>query len=240
MLYVALMRDEIRGVMDVLDGCTRERFVADRVLAGAASFHIVRLAERPLKASPAFRSAHPEIPWEELAAIRSRVEDGHFNEDPAAIWGIGSTEFPAIACALEALLPSDAVWEYRDEDEALLAMTAPPPVDPAAERLFFSRTGISPCGLDGVCRRYDVKCIRLFGSVLRDDFGPGSDVDMLVDLGPNAPTGWNVFRLDEELSELLGRKVDVMHGVPVRYIRDQILAEARTIYVADEAGEGEA
>ena len=47
-----------------------------------------------------------------------------------------------------------------------------------------------------------------------------------------------MFQLDEELSELFGRKADVMHGKPVRYIREQMLAEAKTIYVASDVGHG--
>jgi predicted nucleotidyltransferase len=89
--------------------------------------------------------------------------------------------------------------------------------------------------LDEICRRYDVRRIRFFGSVLRDDFGPESDIDMMVEFGSGAPGGWGIFHFDEELPELFGRKADVLHGQPVRYIRDQILAEAKTVYVAPDA-----
>ena len=237
-VYVALMRDEIRGVMDLLEECTREQFVGDRMLPGAAAYHFMRLAERPLKASAGFRSAHPEIPWEELADIRSRGEDAHFKEDPATMWEIGTTELPAINDELEALLPADALWRYRSDEErdAESAETR----DEAFAATQEATPGRSPRidvpsgELDEICRRYDVRRIRLFGSVLRDDFGPDSDVDMLVDFGPGAPEGWNIFRLDDELSELLGQQVDVIHGTPVRYIRERILAEATTIYVANE------
>ena len=57
---------------------------------------------------------------------------------------------------------------------------------------------------------------------------------MMVELGPKAPQSWDVFGLYEELSELFGHRADVMHGRPVRYIRDQVLAEAKTIYVAGD------
>jgi Predicted nucleotidyltransferases len=223
-LYLALMRDEIRGAMGILERSSRDQFIAHDILAGAAAYHFMRLAERPLKVSPTFRADHPEIPWEDLADIRSRVEPELFREDAAAMWEIGTAEFPAIADALEALLPSDALWRYGAGDDQ----------DELAERAesdSVPQVSIPAEALDEICRRYDVMRIRLFGSALRDDFGPESDVDMMVDFGPNAPKGWDVFRLDDELSELFGRKVDVMHGQPVRYIRAQILAEARTIYV---------
>ena len=73
-LYVALMRDEVRGVLEMVEGLTREEFQGDELRAGAAAFHFTRLAEWPLKASAAYCAAHPEIPWEDLAGIRDRVE----------------------------------------------------------------------------------------------------------------------------------------------------------------------
>ena len=108
MLYVALMRDEIRGVMEVVGDCSRDQFIADRLHVGAAAFHFMRLAERPLKVSASFRAAHPDVPWEDLANVRGRVEPELFREDAAVMWEIGTVEFPAMADELEALLPPDA------------------------------------------------------------------------------------------------------------------------------------
>jgi len=232
MLYVALMRDEIRGVMDVVGDCSRDQFIADRLHVGAAAFHFMRLAERPLKVSASFRAAHPDIPWDDLANVRSRVEPELFREDAAVMWEIGTLEFPAIADELETLLPPDALWKYREEEDVPDEEDAWPASEHEAESNGSPRVPIPADQLGEVCRRYDVRRIRFFGSVLRDDFGPQSDIDMIVDFGPNAPEGWDVFGLDDELAELFGRKVDVMHGSPVRYIRAQILAEARTVYVA--------
>lgn len=226
-LYVALMRDEVRGVLEAVEGCSREEFISDELCIGAAAFHFMRLAERPLKASTTYRSAHPEIPWDDLAGIRDRVEPELFHEDAAVMWEIGTGEFPALVDALEALLPPDELWRYRRDDDGDEEL-----VWPATEPDVLSRVPIPTAALDEICRRYDVRRIRFCGSVLRDDFGSDSDIDMMVEFGPNAPEGWGVFRLDEELSELFGREADVMHGRPVRYIREQMLAEAKTIYVA--------
>lgn len=107
-------------------------------------------------------------------------------------------------------------------------------VDAAAEERFLALFNAQPRALEKPCRKYHMKSIRLFGSVLRDDFGPDSDVDMMVEFGAGAPSGWKVFGFDDEMSALIGRKADVMHGQPVRYIRDEILAEARTVYAADD------
>ena len=60
-----------------------------------------------------------------------------------------------------------------------------------------------------ICRRYHVRELALFGSVLRDDFGPESDVDILVEFQPGATPGLAFFGMEIELSELLGRRVDL-------------------------------
>ena len=226
-LYVALMRDEVRGVLEAVEGCSREEFITDELHIGVAAFHFVRLAERPLKASAAYRAAHPEIPWEDLAGIRDRVEPELFHEDAAVMWDIATGEFPALVETLEALLPPDELWRYRkddDNDEELVWPATEPDVTP--------RVPMPMAALDEICRRFDVRRIRLCGSVLRDDFGPDSDIDIMPEFGPNAPKGWDVFQLDQELTELFDHEADVMHGKPVRYIREQMLAEAKTIYVA--------
>lgn len=225
------MRDEICGVLSAVEDCSREEFIADETRVLASALHFTRLAERPLKASSGYRAAHPEIPWENLAHVRERVEPELFHDDAAAMWDIAARELPAILDALEALLPPDDLWRYRRAARDSDGETAWPAVEPDVTL----RISIPLDALEEICRRYDVRRIRFFGSVLRDDFGPESDVDMMVDFGPGAPGGWGIFRFDEELSDLLGRKADVLHGQPVRYIRDQVLVEAKTVYVAPDA-----
>lgn len=82
-------------------------------------------------------------------------------------------------------------------------------------------------------RRNRIRKLALFGSVLRDDFTPESDVDVLVEFEPGTRVGLRFFALEEELSELLGRKVDLnTPGFLSKYFRDQVLAEAEVAYVA--------
>lgn len=59
------------------------------------------------------------------------------------------------------------------------------------------------------CRRHHIRKLALFGSVLRDDFGPESDVDVLVEFEPGHVPGFAFFALQDELAELLGRPVDL-------------------------------
>jgi hypothetical protein len=83
------------------------------------------------------------------------------------------------------------------------------------------------------CRRHRIRRLALFGSVLRPDFAPGSDVDVLVEFEPGTRVGLAFFDMEEELSGILGRKVDLnTPGFLSRYFRDEILAEAEVQYDA--------
>jgi len=96
-----------------------------------------------------------------------------------------------------------------------------------------SRITIDREAIAAFCRRHHVRCLALFGSVLRDDFTPASDVDVLVEFEPGRVPGLAFFAMEVELSEMIGRKVDLnTPGFLSRYFRDQVLAEAETQFVA--------
>jgi predicted nucleotidyltransferase len=80
--------------------------------------------------------------------------------------------------------------------------------------------------LADLCRRHHIQRLSLFGSVLRDDFGPNSDIDVLVDYEPGHAPGWDVVDIEEELGQLFGgRKIDLVNRKYLnRRIRDRILA----------------
>ncbi len=84
------------------------------------------------------------------------------------------------------------------------------------------------------CRRNQIRKLALFGSVLRSDFGPESDVDVLVELEPEASLGFHFFVLGDELSEILGgRKVDLGTFASLhRLIRDEVLKDIHVVYAA--------
>ena len=83
------------------------------------------------------------------------------------------------------------------------------------------------------CRRHHIRKLSLFGSVLREDFGPGSDVDVLVEFEEGKIPGLAFFGMQEELSELLGWPVDLnTFQCLSRYFADDVLAEAEPVYVA--------
>ena len=84
------------------------------------------------------------------------------------------------------------------------------------------------------CRTHHIRRLALFGSVLRDDFRPDSDVDILVEFEPGHPVGLiRLAGIERELSVLLGRKVDLnTAGFLSRYFRKKVLSEAEVCYVA--------
>jgi len=95
------------------------------------------------------------------------------------------------------------------------------------------RVPVSTEAVAEICRRYQVRKLSLFGSVLRDDFGPTSDVDVLVEFQPSARVGlFKLQDLEDELSRVLGgRRIEVSTPSSLsRYFRDQVLSEAEVQY----------
>jgi uncharacterized protein len=88
----------------------------------------------------------------------------------------------------------------------------------------------------GFCRRHHIRKLSLFGSVLRQDFSPDSDVDVLVEFLPGHTPGYfSLFDMETEFSTLLGgRKADFRTSQDLsRYFRDQVIREASVLYEAD-------
>jgi len=87
--------------------------------------------------------------------------------------------------------------------------------------------------IEAFCRRNQIRRLAFFGSVLRDDFSAESDVDVLVEFEPDARVGLQFFKMEQELSEILGRKVDLnTAGFLSKYFRDEVLADAKVLYDA--------
>lgn len=82
------------------------------------------------------------------------------------------------------------------------------------------------------CRTHAVRELAVFGSAVRQDFGAGSDVDVLIDLAPGARVGLvTLHRMRDELSGIFGRPVDLLTRAGLnRHIRDEILASATVIH----------
>ena len=85
-----------------------------------------------------------------------------------------------------------------------------------------------------LCKQYGVLELSLFGSAVRNEMRPESDVDLMVVLDPEAHIGlFRFMALSEEFETLIGRKVDLVTKRGLKpYLRSRILAEARVIYAA--------
>jgi hypothetical protein len=82
------------------------------------------------------------------------------------------------------------------------------------------------------CQRHHIRQLALFGSVLRDDFGSESDVDVLVEFEPDAQIGYQrFFRLQDELSALFGREVDLFTPNSLKpFARESAMQNKAVIY----------
>jgi predicted nucleotidyltransferase len=83
------------------------------------------------------------------------------------------------------------------------------------------------------CRRNGIRRLALFGSVLRQDFTSDSDIDVLVEFEKGKSVGLRFFEMERELSEILGRKVDLnTPGFLSPYFREEVLRNAEVLYDA--------
>ena len=93
--------------------------------------------------------------------------------------------------------------------------------------------GLPQQELAAFCRRNRIRKLALFGSILREDYGPDSDIDVLVEFKRGHPVGLlRMAALERELSELLKRKVDLRTPAELsRYFRDEVLRTSEVQYV---------
>jgi hypothetical protein len=85
--------------------------------------------------------------------------------------------------------------------------------------------------LEAYCRQRRIRRLAFFGSAVREDFGPHSDLDVLVEFEPGHIPGFDFFLIEVELSKLLGRKVDLQTaGFLSPEIRRIALAESLVAY----------
>ncbi len=82
-----------------------------------------------------------------------------------------------------------------------------------------------------LCRENNIRRLAVFGSALRDDFSPASDIDLLVEFQPGTRVGLGFFRIERQLADLLGRNVDLnTPGFLSRHFRDRVAREAEILY----------
>lgn len=90
---------------------------------------------------------------------------------------------------------------------------------------------VDEVALEDFCRRHGVRWLAAFGSAVRDDFRPDSDLDLLVQFDEHGPRGWSFFGLADELAAMFGRTVDLITPAELsRHYRDDVLRSAVTLY----------
>jgi predicted nucleotidyltransferase len=109
---------------------------------------------------------------------------------------------------------------------------------PLPKSEIYNRLGITASQLEAFCQQWHVAELSFFGSILRDDFTPASDVDLLVTYLPTAKRGlFQKIRMQEDLQALLNRDVDLVSKTAIQQSRNwlrrkNILNAAQVIYVA--------
>jgi predicted nucleotidyltransferase len=96
-----------------------------------------------------------------------------------------------------------------------------------------ARISVDKESIAGFCQKHHIRRLALFGSVLRDDFTPDSDIDVLADFEPgHFPGLFGISRMERELSAILeGRKIDLRTAEDLsRNFRDDVLKEAEVQY----------
>jgi len=94
-------------------------------------------------------------------------------------------------------------------------------------------SGVDLARLVGICRRYGVAELSVFGSVARAEDRSDSDIDLLYVLAPGRHLGFGLNALDDELQALFGRRVDLVSKAALhRLIRENVLAETQPLHAA--------
>ena len=109
---------------------------------------------------------------------------------------------------------------------------------PSSQNHFIDRLGATPEQIAALCQRWKMTELALFGSILRNDFRPDSDIDLLVTFSPTAHWGLLAHvRMERELSQMLDRPVDLIEKAAIQESpnwlrRNEILQTAQIIYAA--------
>jgi hypothetical protein len=177
------------------------------------SFSVKNVPDRVAKALRArARRNHRSLQGELLAVLEAATRPPVVSPPEAGLFDVREISPP---------------WGAEAGPEATATPPRPPSPAKAAARPFF----IDRHQLGDLCRRHHIRRLSLFGSALRPDFRPDSDVDFLVEFDEGPALGFGIFRVEEELSALVGRKVDL---VDPKYLKARlkpgILASARVLY----------
>jgi uncharacterized protein len=216
------MVDSARHAQEFTAGMDLDAFAADRTTLSATEMVLGTMGRAAARVSETVRSAAPEVEWARMEGFAEYLIREYRNVTPVEVWAEVQETVPVVIRVIEPLippLPSGESGEFVVQD-------AEPRLDPPRDRIA------------EFCRKWRVDELALFGSVLRDDFRPDSDVDVLLTFAPDA--GISLFdyaEIQDDLEAIFGRRVDVASKRGIQegrnpFSQKAILGSARVIYAA--------
>lgn len=211
------MLDAARDVMSLVAGKSRGEFEADAMLNGAVQHLLTRIGAHADRVTARTQQRSPAVPWRHLIEYAELLQRDYDRVDQAMLWREVSANVPYLVTVLEPIASE---------------LTHTGPVEHKRNRGTQGATLAVPADLiEAFCRKHHIRTLSFFGSVLRDDFGPDSDIDVLVEFEPGYVPGLAFFGMADELAAILGRPVDLMTPESLSpYFRDEVLAEAEIQY----------
>lgn len=204
---------------------TRDALLADSMIQGAVERCVTLIGAAAARVSDQVKQRHPAINWAYLADLGRRTREEYDRVNYDELWKL-VRDVGSLIREVEPLLPPPPSSLLVGEEGGRL------PADLIAKRL---KIQVDPAQLAKFCRTNHIARLWLFGSVLREDFSPESDVDVLVDFEPDARVSLSgLVRAIDELSELLGRKVDLIDRASIAnpFVRQDVLRTRRLAYAA--------
>ena len=221
-LPIRQMLDHDREALDMVRDRTQADVRANRMLQLALVKLVEAVGEAASRVSPDIRRRHPEIPWRQTITTWNRLNREYDTVDYGIIWDTIAQGFPALVAALDRVRGSRGGEDNSRETASAGAMAQ------KHARIEVPRERIAD-----FCRRHHIRRLSFFGSVLRDDFTPNSDVDVLVEFEPGETPGLAFFRMQDGLSEILGWRVDLNTPKDLSpYFRERVLQSAEPVYGA--------
>jgi uncharacterized protein with HEPN domain len=101
--YISHILDECDFLVRSLADLELEQFLASAVLRRACQRSLEIIGEASKQVDPAFKTAHPQVPWKDMAAMRDRLIHGYFGVDDAIVWDVVKTHIPAVTETLRAI-----------------------------------------------------------------------------------------------------------------------------------------
>lgn len=218
------MVDSARLAQQFTSGMSFDAFAADRMMRHAVESVLGTMGGAAAKVSETTRAAAPEIEWARVVDFAEYLVREYRKVTPEEVWREVQQTVPAVIRAIEPLIPPLPARDWSDAVDP----TPAPHVDPPREQIA------------EFCRKWRVNEVALFGSVLRDDFRPDSDVDVLLTFAPDAGVSlFDYTEIQDDLEAIFGRRVDVvskrgiLHGGNP-FSQKEILGTAHVIYALEE------